>query len=403
MMFLSVEDLSSKEQHAKAEELPIPDALVASEFTQLLLEDSKHGASDAKNECSPPKRTTRAEREVIRKRKYHQRLRNERESLRQMANQLSSQLQQLKYAKEKQTIGFGVRPNVNWKDLALHHKLERQRVETEQRKLFAAAKMQVIYIGKLCEQLPDRNMVSLMIRATTNSAVPRPINPLFDYNRYCALVQKVNVCYAQVDDVMQAFKVNNTRDGVISSMHYSEETGEREYFQHLNQFTEPYNYQQTRGTWWKLAMLEHRQQDRQEVHGLGSPDDTVAITFRLVRTLPRGETVSVLQRYVHRRFIEDSRTVFTWKTQSEGEGVFKGMKSEETGWVCLQPSTEDGSTFVRVCVRQAPLHFGVSISLESVARDFDKVLQSSVREDMLEISAALDRMLLDDTLEGINI
>eukprot|EP00644_Phytophthora_capsici_P016886 jgi/Phyca11/125660/e_gw1.59.249.1 len=166
------------------------------------------------------------------------------------------------------------------------------------------------------------------------------------------------------------------RDGVTSSTH-CKESGEVEYFQHLNQFTEPYSYNQTRGTWWKLAKLQHRQQDRQDFNGLG-----------------------LLQRYVHQRFMEDSRTVFVWKTQSEGEGLFKGMKSEETGWVCLQPSMEDGSTLVRVCVRQAPLDAGSS---DSIAGQFDKVLQSSVSEDMREISAALDRMLLDETLEGIKI
>ncbi|KAG1692545.1 hypothetical protein DVH05_025297 [Phytophthora capsici] len=373
----------------EAEERPIPDVLIASELAQLLYEDSQLKASVVKNEDLPPKPTTRAEREVIRKRKYHQRLRNERESLRQTVNQLSLQLQQL-----KQKSG-----SINWEDFALQQKLQRQSVENEQKKLFATAKMQAMYIGKLCEQLPDRNMASLLIRATTKTASRRPVNHLLDYKNYCALVQTVNACYVQVDDVMRAFTVNSMRDGVTSSTH-CKESGEVEYFQHLNQFTEPYSYNQTRGTWWKLAKLQHRQQDRQDFNGLGCPEDTVALKFRLVRTLPPGVTVSVLQRYVHQRFMEDSRTVFVWKTQSEGEGLFKGMKSEETGWVCLQPSMEDGSTLVRVCVRQAPLDAGSS---DSIAGQFDKVLQSSVSEDMREISAALDRMLLDETLEGIKI
>ncbi|KAK1929545.1 Leishmanolysin-like peptidase [Phytophthora citrophthora] len=369
---VSVEKSGPKAKHNEAKGCSFPDGLLVSEFAQLLYMDNQLGASVVKNEDLPPKPTTRAEREVIRKRKYHQRLRNERESLRQTVNELSLQLQQLK---QKPT-------GINWEDFALQQKLQLQKVEMEHKKLFAATKMQALYIGKLCEQLPDRNVANLLIRATANRAVPRPVNPYFDYANYCALAQTVNACYVKVDDVMREFTLNSMRDGVTSSMHYCEESGEVEYFQHLNQFTEPYSYKQTRGTWWKLAKLLHRQHDRQDLDGLGSPNDTVALRFRLVRTLRHGETVSVLQRYVHQRFMEDSRTIFVWKTQSEGEDVFKGMKCEETGWVCLQPSMEDDSTLVRVCVRQAPLHVGSCISLEETAREFDDVLQSSVREDM---------------------
>ncbi|ETL34826.1 hypothetical protein L916_12989 [Phytophthora nicotianae] len=388
----------NNEEKIKAEELVITDAVATSELAQVLSQDADVETDIVMFELQASKPKTRAEKEAIRKRKYHHRLRNERESLRQLVSELSAQLQELRLSRGLCTSQEDITVLVNaknWKEVALLRRQLRQRSETEQMQLFTAAKLQAMYINKLCAQLPGNSSRRLQTETDT-----RPMNPPFDYTKYRALVQRVNSCYADVDNVLQEF---TEQYGVMSSLHYRDKDGSIEYFQHLHQFSVPYNYEQTRRTMWKLSNLFHRQQDRQVIEGLGSPDDTVVLRFRLVRPLTSGVIVSVLQRYVVRRYNECNRTVIVWKTLSEGENGFAGLQAEETGWLCLQPSTEEGSTLARICVRQAPTSFCIPMTCESISCEFAQVLRNSVGEDMLEISTALDRMLLDDTLEGIDI
>ncbi|EGZ09039.1 hypothetical protein PHYSODRAFT_365128, partial [Phytophthora sojae] len=326
------------------------------------------------------------EKEMIRKRQYHRRLKSERDTLRRMVDELSRQLQELQHVSGGATETFA---NSTWRNIAMLQRDQRVQSETEQMRLFTAAKMQALYIKKLCEQLPNT-----LPQSNAWSVSPRPTGAPFDESVYHTLLNKVNACYTQIDDVLGEFD----RDGVTTSVHRSQFNGEVQYFQHLNQFTEPYGYEHTHRTMWNLAKLFHRQQDRRDFYGVGDPNDTVVVRFRLLRTLANGATVSVLQRYVHRRFQGNKRTILVWKTLSEGEGVFRGIQSEETGWVCLQPATEEDSTLVRVCVRQAPMRFQAPDRCDSATGEFHQVLQNSVSEDMQEISAALDKMLLDDTL-----
>ncbi|GMF24362.1 unnamed protein product [Phytophthora lilii] len=380
----------------------IDELALAGQFTQSQLysfsfEDSDKGCNITKFETPPAGHKTRAEKEVIQKRKYHQRLKNERDRLRQMVSELSHKLQKLQQGSN--SISPMISANSAWRQIALHQRDQRAQSEKEQIRLFAEAKTQARYIQKLCQQLPGDSGSTKMLAPAAST---RPYNPAFDHSKYLAHIQRVNACHAEVDEILREFDESSVGDGVKSSLRRRRTDGEVEFFQHLNKFTEPYNYEQTHRTMWKLARLHHRQQDRQDFEGLGDPNDTVVIRFRLVRTLTSGSTVSVLQRYVHRRFVENNRTVLVWKTLSEGEDAFHGMHSEETGWVCLQPSTEDGATLVRICVRQAPMRFGLNYG-ESFTREFQEVLQTSVGEDMVEISSALDKMLLDDTLEGIDI
>ncbi|KAE9315456.1 hypothetical protein PF008_g19243 [Phytophthora fragariae] len=352
-----------------------------------------------KCETQVAKRQTRREKEMIRKRQYHRRLKSERETLRKMVEELSRQLQELQRVNISTKLGStGILADSTWRDVAVHQRHQRVLAEAEQRRLFTAAKMQASYIKKLCDELPN-GFAQLIPPGIAWSGSPHPTRPPVDESMYQALVERVDACYTQIDDVLGEFN----RDGVTSSVHQNEFDGEVPYFQHLNQFTEPYDYEHTHPTMWKLAKLLHRQRDRRDVRGVGDLNDTVVIRFRLVHALTSGAGVSMVQRYVHRRFREDKRTILVWKTLSEGEGVFRGVHAEVTGWVCLQPSVEEGSTLVRVCVRQAPATFQAPDRRDSDDGEFHRVLQNSVSEDMQAISGALDKMLLDDTLEGIDI
>ncbi|KAG2909262.1 hypothetical protein PC118_g18192 [Phytophthora cactorum] len=144
------------------------DAFAASELAHFLSQDTDSGADSVKYETQAPKPKTRAEKEVIRKRKYHHRLRNERESLRQLFGELSVQLQDLRLSKGLYTISaedsVALVNSRNWKDVALLRRQLRHRSETEQVQLFTAARLQAMYIDKLRAQLPGNSTCLLVFR-----------------------------------------------------------------------------------------------------------------------------------------------------------------------------------------------------------------------------------------------
>ncbi|KAF4027992.1 hypothetical protein GN244_ATG20353 [Phytophthora infestans] len=152
--------------------------------------------------------------------------------------------------------------------------------------------------------------------------------------------------------------------GVTSSMHWCDDT-------------ESFNFQ-------------HHQRDRKDYDGVEDSDSTVALKYRVIRTLASGTTVSVVQRLVGRRFIEQNRVVGIWKTYTEGEGAFRGMHSTQTGWSCLRPMPDGSGTVGEVCVRQNPVLFNAS---PSAAREFYRFLQASLDEDKHETLTVIHKSL----------
>ncbi|OWZ13309.1 hypothetical protein PHMEG_00013383 [Phytophthora megakarya] len=117
----------------------------------------------------------------------------------------------------------------------------------------------------------------------------------------------------------------------------------------------------------------------------------------MVRTLTPGTTVSVLQRLVARRFIEQDRIVCIWKTYTEGEGIFHGMHSNQTGWSSIRSLADRPGTLGEVCVRQFPVLFNAS---PPAAHKFHRFLQTRLDEDKHEMMASIHKSLLGDNVDS---
>jgi hypothetical protein len=107
-------------------------------------------SSPSRVDAQPSKPQGRAEKEALRKRKYHQRMKKERDGLRELAGELSEHLEELQGSSPaKRTI-----VNSAWRDCAVRLREERRRAEAEQIQLLATAKAQASFIQSLCENLP---------------------------------------------------------------------------------------------------------------------------------------------------------------------------------------------------------------------------------------------------------
>ncbi|CAI5725421.1 unnamed protein product [Peronospora destructor] len=342
---------------------------------------------------------SRREKEVIRKRIYHLKVKDERNRLRRRVDELSRQLEELKQGKPTSLSDNLIVFHSVWKDFAIDEREKLLQSEAEQLQLLAAVEAKAFCIEEVREQLARNKKTETL--AITNPTQPDPrTNPPFDYTMFRGHLRRAHESYAIVDEI---FDFNSIPEGLHISVKRREMDGEIEYFEHRNKFTLPFRYKHTERTFWKLAKLHHRQQDRVDFGEVADPNDTIVVRFRLVQTLTCGATVSVLQRHVGCRFVEDNRTVHVWKTHSEGEGLFRGMHSDETGWVCFQSSLDEETIEVTICVRQAPIKLIISNANDERSEEFHEILQRSVNDDMAEITSELDRLLLEESLAGIEI
>ncbi|KAG6610388.1 uncharacterized protein IUM83_19448 [Phytophthora cinnamomi] len=375
-------------------------ALDASKAASATDSSSEDSHSETPNRQVEALTTSRKEREAIRKKLYHQRLKNEREALRQSVVDLSKKLEDLKHCDD---AGRLVARDSVWRRNAIQQRDELRKAHAEQSQLLTAAKTQAAYIKNMCKQLPELTSESAATGVDPRiSVLLRGRNyPPFDVSMFRGHVQRVVESYALVDEVFRDFP--GMAEGVQTSIKRRESDGEVEYLQHLNKFTQPFSFEKTHKAFWHLSKLHHRQHDRNDYEGLVDPKDTIVIRFRLIQELTSGVLASVLQRYVMHRYEEENRVLLVWKSHAEGEGVFTGMHSDETGWIYLQPALEENSTEIGVCIRQIPLRFSISTEGDAIALEFRRVLQSNVDEDMVVVTRALDRMLLDDTLKDIDL
>ncbi|GMF55912.1 unnamed protein product [Phytophthora fragariaefolia] len=343
-------------------------------------------------------RTRRKEREAARKKNYHHRVKHEREALRQSVVDLANQLEELTRSDGPGSLGC---TDLTWKKRAIQQRDQLCRAQAEQLQLLTATKAHAAYINKVCKQVSPLTSDS---DTTTGDpridALLRGRNyPPFDLSMYRGHAQRVVESYARVDEVFKGFTV--MEDGVRNSIKRRELDGQVELLEHLNKFTQPFSFEMTHKELWNLAKFRHRQLDRMDYEGLANAENTIVLRFRLIRQLSTGMLASVLQRYVIHRYKEENRVVIVWKAHSEGEDVFSGMHSDQSGWIYLQPGAQENSTEVGICIRQVPMQFSISTSGDDIIREFHRVLQSYVNEDVLLITTALDKISLENTLKGI--
>ncbi|KAG2858091.1 hypothetical protein PC119_g11182 [Phytophthora cactorum] len=105
------------------------------------------------------------------------------------------------------------------------------------------------------------------------------------------------------------------------------------------------------------------------------------------------------KRFVSRCYKEENRLVLVWKMSSEGQGDFRGLHAEETAWMSVR-GTPTG-VMMEVCVQQVPMRFNKGTSHEPATAMFHNVLHESLEADKNEMLRNLERLLLDDVLNGI--
>ncbi|OWZ03140.1 hypothetical protein PHMEG_00025180 [Phytophthora megakarya] len=347
-----------------------------------------------------------------RRKRYRERVKNEREELKEIERQLTMQIQELVNSRERQRAI--ARPELAlsksfWRGMAAQQQELRMQSETEQMRLVAFIQSQAAYINNLNYVL--RAQPGSHITGLVKSSV-QPLDNLkwlrlksSDTALYELYLKEVSESYAQVDRVFEECGMDSMIAGSVSSLRRINSDGSVEYTQYVYKLLQPFCFEDTCNNMWESSKLFHRGIDREVYQDISDSGNTIAFKFRLKRSLEAGSSVSILKRVLARRFYDNGRVVITWKIFSEGEGVFSGMDVDETAWVSIRPCSDEATSgaLMEICSRQVPSSFITDNPNDTAVKEFKKMMERAVKEDERESIRILKKLLLEDTLVGIEI
>ncbi|KAG1703529.1 hypothetical protein DVH05_007476 [Phytophthora capsici] len=320
---------------------------------------------------------------------YRERRRVEKETLKQQVGELSTELAELQKSQEAdRSLASSA-----WEMVAKRQLQARVDSEERQRRLLRAIESQAALIHGFQNiiQNADEKVDEVEFKHKRIRVEPS------DAEFYKAYVLELDSFYAQTDEALKRYGLESIDASWDQPRRQWKEEGETGYYIYTDKNVLPFDYELVCKQTWRVAQLHHRQQDR-ESYEIGDPENTAAFKFRITHRLQSGRTVSVLQRAVVRRYLENGRSVVVWRSFCEGEGVFQGMHADEAGW-CISvplPNAPEPSTLTRTMMRHVPMHFSSKATQELDVNQFVGFVLGTGSEDAFEISSRLEKLVLQD-------
>ncbi|RLN80929.1 hypothetical protein BBJ28_00003399 [Nothophytophthora sp. Chile5] len=362
------------------------------------------------SKAKPTPREVLRSKDAVRRRVYREQQKQEREQLHRQVAELSAELASIQAANEDPTTWRPTEQKLSnclWKAIASRQREGRRAAEDQQRRLHAAIGARATLIADLNGLLRQRIRDTNVLDYDSQDGEEDIDGSSYRHKRmrleapdaalYETYLHKLDVIYAQTDEVFASCGVDSISGSSHRSKHIRKMTGGTEYFEYVDKQLLPFDFRKTCRSIWQVANLQHRQQDRQLYRGVTDSENTSAVKFR-VTSHQNGPAVSLLQRVVVRRYEEPDRVVLVWSVLTEGEGCFKGLHCEETGWCRVRPasSSSEAGTIMEECVRHVPMHFSNAIAKEPIVGQFTEMVLSTGEENNQEVLHAMDKLLLDE-------
>ncbi|KAL3670930.1 hypothetical protein V7S43_004115 [Phytophthora oleae] len=314
-----------------------------------------------------------------RRKVYRERRRLERDFLKLQVTELSGILhrtQQVKTSKSSLS-------SAAWKAVAKQQLEALQAAQVQQEVLKMAVETRFQLIQDFGGFMNDRLYREDALEKKLTSSDHKPVeigSP--DAHIFETFLQELDAVNAVTNDIFQEVDADST-----SSWAFDTGTGG---FGFTDRREMAFDFKLASQILWQRAHTLNCQEDR-VIYRLKDPSDTVAVKFRISRRLNCGQPVSVVQCMVGRRYKEKNRFVVVWRSFTEGEGVFLGIHSDETGWCIAEPSeikSDKPVTSLTIRIRHKPIHF--DNEKESVVEQFSRLLCTTGSEDFIQIVSSLD-------------
>ncbi|ETI38993.1 hypothetical protein L914_14778 [Phytophthora nicotianae] len=329
-----------------------------------------------------------------RRQRHREKIRDEKETLRRQAVELSTHLTSLQAAqlelkkKQASTLMFGA-----WRAVAARQ-LERRMQAEEQQKLLraevAGKAMLIHHISSLLgEQLKNNQQNGLISCELMETNCNLGGSLLFK-----TMLEELDVAFARTDDVVHGLEFESAIR-VANSLGRKMKEGVS-YFENADRTVLPYNFVQAADA-VSIVMLSNPDTDFETVN-VQDVKDTLTIKYLVKYQLTQGESGSFRVYGAAKKYREKDRLVVIWRTFTEGLGHFEGLQSNDTTWMVARPSIgncEQSNTVLESYTRLVPTGFGSTSGRGTVDR-FVNILAKSGEEEFRQMIETMKKLVISD-------
>lgn len=319
-------------------------------------------------------------------------MKNEKKFLQEQVRHLSAELNELQNSKKKCKVldeKFAELPV--WMAVALRQEQGLREAEEQKQRLLSA----VANRDKLI-----RDVEITVEKLDESRDLPIPDDIPADIALFEEYLQDMSDMYSQTDAVFYPFELEESPLVPYREGPNWRSIGGLQYVEFLDILPIPFTFEQTCTVMWKSILQTHGKEGRMHYTGVSDPDNTLAVSFRLVCQKESSAPVIFHVHFVTRRYVEAKRMVIVWKALTEGQGRFVGFHSDETGWSVVRSNDSDDAammpTVMQTFVRYMPTHVRGKSCKEKDLENFATLVMESGEEDGVEAARLMESLMIDD-------
>ncbi|ETL34849.1 hypothetical protein L916_12968, partial [Phytophthora nicotianae] len=322
--------------------------------------------------------------------RYRQKLKDEKEVLKQQATELSAQLTSLqtsqakRKAKQASNWMFGA-----WRAVAARQ-LERRMQAEQQQKLLRAEvvgrsrliRRMSMLLDKLLEGSQRNRLVEW---ESIETDLESGGSPLFK-----TVLDDVDAAYLQINSVMNGLTFESATQTPYKLTRQRKKSAV--YFDTMDRMVFPYKFEQAADV-ISTVMLTNPD----EIVTVQDLKDTLTLKYHLKYQLSAEESASFRVYAAGKRYREKDRLVFVWRSMTEGLGQFEGLQSKETAWMVVRPSSEKtgrSCTILESSSRVEPIGFGSASGCDGKVDRFVDTLAKSGGEEFKLLIETMENLMI---------
>ncbi|KAE9040221.1 hypothetical protein PR003_g7417 [Phytophthora rubi] len=327
---------------------------------------------------------------AIRRQRYRQKLKNEKETLAQQESELSRELAKLQAAQEEVGASQARRLTLGtWRAIAARQR--ERRVEAEQKQKLLRA--EVVGRSRMIEQmnllLQDTCRLQQLLACET---MPRS-GENNGAELFKTFLQEMDGLYAQTNDVLHGLVYKSSvpaaydlkpkwKDGTM-------------YFDSADRMEFPYAFEEAEDAMTTILMSDPNA-CLQNASVMESKV-TVTMKYHLKYRLTQGKSVDFVIYGAGKKYKENDRLVYLWRGLTEGQGEFDGLQSDETTWIVVRPSRGvETSTILECYSRIVPVNIGMKSTGNNNVEMFVKIVAELGEKESKEMMKMMESLMLND-------
>lgn len=327
---------------------------------------------------------------AVRRQRYRQKLKDEKEMLIQLESELSRELAKLQAAQEEAGASQARRLTLGaWRAIAARQ-LER-RVEAEQKQKLLRA--EVVGRSRMIEQMNMLLQESCRLQKLLACETMPRSGENDGAELFKTFLEEMDGLYAQTNAVLNGLVYKSSvpaaydlkpkwKDGTL-------------YFDSADRMEFPYAFEEAEDAMTTILMSDPNA-CLQSASAMESKV-TVTMKYHLTYRLTQGKNVEFVMYGAGKKYKEKDRVVYLWRGLTEGQGEFDGLQSDETSWLVVRPSPGvEISTILECYSRIVPVTIGTKSTDNNNVERFVKIVAESGEKEFKEMMTTMESLMLND-------